>query len=87
MRADSQYQTETFQDAFHDSVTTGDYKPHPYLLLPWDISHWLDHVMEALRGKEESTRIYFKRLIKRSNKMPTMFGHGLSHAEYIGIAK
>ena len=43
--------------------------------------------MEALRGKEESTGISFKLLIKRSNKMHTMFGHGRGHAEYIGIAK
>ena len=87
MHADGQYQTKTFQDAFHGSVTTDDYEPNPYLLLPWDISHWLDRVMEELRGKEESTGIFFKRPIKRSNKMHMMLSHGRGHAEYIGIAK
>ena len=87
MHADGQYQTKTFQDAFYGSVTTEDYEPDSYLLLPWEISHWLDCAMEALRGKEESTGIFFKRLIKRLNKMHTMFGHRRSHAEYIGIAK
>ena len=43
--------------------------------------------MEVLRGKEESTGIFFKRLIKRPNKIHTMFSHGRSHAEYIGIGK
>ena len=87
MHADGQRQAKTFQDAFYDSVTTEDCELDPYLLLPWDISHWLDHVMEPLCQKEESTRIFFKQLIKRSNKMHMMFGHRHGHAECIRTAK
>ena len=59
------------------------HQPDPYLLLPWDISHWMDIVMVQIHEDLDSAEF----LIKRSNKMHTMFQRGKSHVEYIGLAK
>jgi len=57
-----------------------------FLFFLGDVSHWLDRVMESLREKED-TSVFLKRLIKRSNKLYIMFGHGRGHAEYVGLAE
>jgi hypothetical protein len=84
VHADGQYQANTFQDKLLELL--GAYQPDPYFLLPWDVSHWMDIVMVHLREDSDSSE-FLKRLIKRSNKMHTMFQRGRGHVEYIGLAK
>ena len=83
VHADGQYQADTFQTALLDEIGTHD----PYFLLPWDVANWIDRVMEKLREKNDDASPFFKRLIKRSNKLNTMFGHGKGHLEYVGLGK
>lgn len=63
-----------------------DQHPDGYFLLPWDVSHWMDLVMVRLREESESSG-FLKRLIKRSNKLHTMYNRGRGHVEYAGLAK
>ena len=54
--------------------------------MPWDTAHWLDRVMEKMREKTASSA-FLKRLIKRSNRLHTMFGIGRGFAEYTEYSK
>ena len=83
VHADGQYQAATFQNQLMDNMNVDN---DPYFSLPWDTAHWMDRVMEKLREKSGSAS-YFKRLIKRSNRLYTMFGHGRGHVEYVELAK
>ena len=58
--------------------------PDPFFLTPWDVSHWMDLAMEALRTKSKQSSSFLARLIKRSNRLHTMFSRG--HSEYKGLA-
>ena len=44
----------------------------PFFLTPWDASHWMDLVMVEMREKNVFS-VFLKRLIKRSNRLHTMF--------------
>ena len=85
VHADGQYQASTFQNRLHALLGIREI-PDPYFLLPWDVSHWMDLAMVELREHSESSE-FIKMLIKRSNRMHTMFGRGRGHAEYKGFAK
>lgn len=82
MHADGQYQASTFQRQLLDNMNIDD----PFFSLPWDTAHWMDRVMEKLRERSDSAD-FFKRLIKRSNRLYTMFGHGRGHVEYVELAR
>ncbi|XP_046855738.1 uncharacterized protein LOC124448807 [Xenia sp. Carnegie-2017] len=56
-------------------------KPDPYFPLPWDASHWLDLAIVELRENSLSSN-FIKLIIKRSNRLHTLFGSGRGHAEY-----
>ena len=71
VHSDGQYQAETFQTELLKYIESD-----PFFLLPWDVAHWIDRVMEKIREKDEATSVFFKRIIKRSNKLHTMFCHG-----------
>jgi len=83
IHADGQYQANTFQTTMKEKLNVND---DPYFLLVWDAAHWVDRVMESIREKD-STTTFFKRLVKRSNRLYTMFSHGRGHVEYVGLAK
>ena len=85
VHADGQYQAETFQDRLLELLQIGQ-RPDAYFLLPWDVSHWMDLVMVKLREDSESS-LFLKRLIKRLNKLHTMYNRGRRHVEYIGLTK
>lgn len=61
-------------------------KPDPYFLLPWDASHWLDLAIVELRENSLSSN-FIKLIIKRSNRLHTLFGSGRGHAEYKTYSK
>jgi len=83
VHADGQYQATTFQQQLLKIMNNED---DPYFSLPWDTVHWMDRVMEKLREKTDCSS-FFKRLIKRSNRLHTMVGHGRGHVEYVELAK
>eukprot|EP00794_Sanderia_malayensis_P021154 gene21154-23234_t len=85
VHADGQYQASTFQNRLHRILGIREI-PDPYFLLPWDVSHWMDLAMVELREHSDSSG-FMKLLIKRSNRLHTMFGRGRGHAEYKGLAK
>ena len=58
----------------------------PFFLTPCDVSHWMDLAMEALRTKSNQSSSFLSRLIKRSNRLHTMFSRGRGHSEYKGLA-
>ena len=84
VHTDGQYQANTFQEALNAELGN-DNQPDPFFLTPWDVSHWMDLVMVKLRENDASSA-FFKRLIKRSNRLHTMFGSGRGHLEYKGLA-
>ena len=99
VHADKQYQANTFQDKLLELL--GAYhQPDPYYC-HGSSTHLTSHmvhlhistchpdtyiVMVHLREYSDSSE-FLKRLIKRSNKMHTMFQRGRGHVEYIGLAK
>ena len=84
MHADGQYQSNTFQDALYTELGKNDRYTDPFFLTPWDVSHWVDLVMVEMRESSDSSA-FLKRLIKRSNRLHTMFSHGRGHVEYQGL--
>ena len=85
VHADGQYQANTFQDALYTELGKNDRSADPFFLTPWDASHWMDLVMVEMR-EENVCSAFLKRLIKRSNKLHTMFARGRGHVEYKGLA-
>lgn len=85
VHADGQYQSDTFQDALYAELGKNDRSVDPFFLTPWDVSHWLDLVMVEMREESVSSE-FLKRLIKRSNRLHTMFARGRGHIEYKGLA-
>lgn len=85
VQADGQYQSKTFQNALLETFASDKRELDPFFLTSWDVSHWIDLAMEKLRTKKLSAE-FLKRLILRSNKLYTMFGHGRGHSEYKGLA-
>lgn len=84
VHADGQYQSNTFKNGLFASLgktKTSD----KFFLTPWDVSHWMDLAMVHLR-EDDSSSLFMKRLIKRANKMHTMFSRGRGHVEYKGLA-
>ena len=87
VHADGQYQAKTFQDSLRAHMHGVGTQIDNYFLMPWDPSHWIDIVMEEVRERNLTTSPFLKRLVKRSNKLYKMFGHGRGHQEYKGLAK
>ena len=85
LHADGQYQANAFLEALYEKMGKHQHPSDPYFLTTWDVSHWIDLVMVKLR-EEDATSHFLKRLIKRSNRLHTMFGRGRGHAEYKGLA-
>ena len=83
--ADGQYQANTFVDALHEIMGNSNHPGDPFFLTTWDVSHWVNLVMEKLRENDLSAA-FLKRLIQRSNKLHVMFGRGRGFAEYKGVA-
>ena len=85
VHADGQYQSDTFQDALYAELGNNDRSADPFFLTPWDVSHWMDLVMVEMREESVSSE-FLKRLIKRSNRLHTMFARGRGNVEYKGLA-
>ena len=83
VHADSQYQSDTFQDSIYAKLGKNNLSVDPFFLTPWDVSHWMDLVMVEMLGESVSSE-FLKRLIKRSNRLYTMFACGRGHIEYKG---
>ena len=62
VHSDAQYQAETFQTELLKHIESD-----PFFLLPWDVAHWIDRVMEKIREKDEATSVFFKRTIKQAS--------------------
>ena len=87
IHADGQYQAQTFQSEILRLIGSTGIEAGEFFLMPWDPSHWLDRVMEYMRENCDESSKYLKRLIKRTNKLYKMFGHGRGHREYKGLAE
>ncbi|CAB4023381.1 Hypothetical predicted protein [Paramuricea clavata] len=67
-----QYQANTFQDALYTKLGKNNRSADPFFLTTWDASHWMDLVMVEMQ-EENGSSAFLKRLIKRSNRLHTMF--------------
>uniref|UniRef100_A0A7M6DPB1 Uncharacterized protein n=2 Tax=Clytia hemisphaerica TaxID=252671 RepID=A0A7M6DPB1_9CNID len=83
--ADGQYQCDTFQSRFKSNFQSPVKEIDPFVLLPWDTSHWMDLAMEKLYEDSLSSS-FLKQLVTRANRFNTMFRHGKGHEEYKGLA-
>ncbi|XP_078482773.1 uncharacterized protein LOC144743278 isoform X2 [Ciona intestinalis] len=90
-QADGQYQAKQFKTTLtslihqKDACSVPADDPQSFFVVAWDTAHWMDCALVAVKNKD--CKIFFDRLIRRSNKFNVMFGRGKGAAEYASIKK